>query len=159
MGLRGPPPKPSVIEIAEGFPGKRGVNPREPKPGELGVQEAREACPDHLPEQYRKWWEYYAAILAGIRVLTEADLVMLGKLARGTGERVEQEEQYLKTGPLYKSPKSGHVRLSPMYLIVTALREQESKLLREFGMSPSSRTRVNAAGPANAVDSLEAALA
>ena len=31
MGYRGPTPKPSVIEIAEGRPGKRPINEREPK--------------------------------------------------------------------------------------------------------------------------------
>jgi P27 family predicted phage terminase small subunit len=158
MARPGRAPKPTVIEIAEGFPGKRALNRLEPKPGEMGVQEARDSCPEHLPEQYQKWWAYYAPILASIRVLTEADLVTLEKLARTTGERVEQEEALLKAGPLYKSSKTDYIQVSPIFSIVQKLRTEELKLLREFGMTPSSRTRVNVAGPIDAVDPIEMAM-
>lgn len=162
MGLRGPAPKPSVIEMAEGYPGKRALNRNEPKPSGLTVAEAKKSFPKHMPTQYRKWWRYYAPILASIQVLTEADLISLEKLCRATGERVEQEEQLLKATPLYKSPKSGYIQVSPLFTIVQQLREQELKLLREFGLTPSSRTRVNVADDMVAggrVDDMEELLA
>ena len=62
-------------------------------------------------------------------------------LARTTTERIAQEEQLRKSGPLYKS-KSGYIQVSPLFSVVSTLRERELKLLREFGMTPSSRTRV-----------------
>jgi len=54
---------------------------------------------------------------------------------------VAQEEQLRKSGPLYKA-KSGYIQVSPLFSVVSTLRERELKLLREFGMTPSSRTRV-----------------
>jgi len=33
--------------------------------------------------------------------------------------------------------------LSPLYSVVSGLRDQELKLLREFGMTPASRTNVH----------------
>ena len=41
MGLRGPAPKPSAIERAEGYPGKRKRNTEEPQPAELTVAEVK----------------------------------------------------------------------------------------------------------------------
>ena len=77
-------------------------------------------------------------------MITETDLVAMEALARTTTERVAQEEQLRKSGPLYKT-KSGYIQVSPLFSVVSTLRERELKLLREFGMTPSSRTRVQVA--------------
>ena len=92
MGLRGPAPKPSVFERAEGFPGKRKRNTQEPQPAELTVAEVKRRCPKHLKGDERKWWRYYGALLTPLRVITETDLVAMEALARTTTERVAQEE-------------------------------------------------------------------
>src|SRR5262245_30387371 len=65
-------------------------------------------------------------------------------LAKTTTERISQEEQLRKSGPLYKTT-SGYIQVSPLFSVVSTLRERELKLLREFGMTPSSRTRVQVA--------------
>ena len=144
MGLRGPAPKPSAIERAEGFPGKRKRNTEEPQPTELTVAEVKRRCPKHLKGEERRWWRYYGELLTPLRVITETDLVAMEALARTTTERIAQEEQLRKSGPLYKS-KSGYIQVSPLFSVVSTLRERELKLLREFGMTPSSRTRVQVA--------------
>jgi P27 family predicted phage terminase small subunit len=140
MGLRGRPPKPSVIEIAEGCPGKRRLNLLEPKPAQI-TEEETHAPPEHLSEDAKKWWMYYATILRGLQVLTEADLIALENLAGATADRIANEANLAKTGPLYKT-SWGEVRISPLFNLVAQLKDRELKLLREFGMTPSSRTRV-----------------
>ena len=100
MGLRGPAPKPSAIERAEGYPGKRKRNTEEPQPTELTVAEVKRRCPKHLKGEERKWWRYYGELLTPLRVITETDLVAMEALARTTTERVAQEEQLCKSGPL-----------------------------------------------------------
>lgn len=140
MGLRGRPPKPSVIEIAEGYPGKRKLNRREPQPAHLTREETK-SPPEHLSEGAKKWWLYYAGILRGLQVLTEADLIALENLAGATADRIEHEGRLTESGPLYKT-SSGYVQISPLFSVVDRLKERELKLLREFGMTPSSRTRV-----------------
>ena len=93
MGLRGPAPKPSAIERAEGYPGKRMRNTEEPQPAELTVAEVKRRCPKHLKGEERKWWRYYGELLTPLRVIAETDLVAMEALARTTTERVAQEEQ------------------------------------------------------------------
>ena len=74
MGYRGPTPKPSVIEIAEGCPRKRPVNRREPMPRTVAPK-----CPAHLDELAQKEWRRLVPILRRMRVLTEADGMALAK--------------------------------------------------------------------------------
>jgi P27 family predicted phage terminase small subunit len=134
----GRPPKPTRLEIIQGFPGKRGIrNKREPKPPLVKTDEP----PAHLAEQAQHWWKYYVNMLRSLRVLTEADLMALENLAMATADRIEHETSLAKTGPLYKTG-TGYVMVSPLFSVVNKLKKRELELLREFGMTPSSRTRV-----------------
>jgi len=159
--MYGPTPKPTALEAAEGYPGHRkGKRKREPKPDQLTAAEVKSRCPKELRAKERRWWRYYAEILAPLSVVTEADLVALGKLAKTTAERVKNEDILDKAGPIFlhkKKVKSGVTEdgkpiyeqvtypiVSPVYGVVSAMRKQELELLREFGMTPSSRTRVQA---------------
>jgi P27 family predicted phage terminase small subunit len=129
-----------VIEIAEGYPGKRKLSRREPQPAHI-TQEETKAPPEHLTDRAKKWWIYYAEILRSLKVLTEADLMALENLAGATADRIEYETKLAETGPLYKC-STGYVMVSPLFSIVDRLKNREFQLLREFGMTPSSRTRV-----------------
>lgn len=159
MGLRGPAPKPTALERAEGWPGHRkGKRAGEPKPMELTVAEVKRLCPPALQKDERKWWRYYAETLVPLRLVSEADLVALARLAKVTAERIRYEAVLNKSGPIYFHEKSWGVgkdekgnpvmggsrvpMLSPLYSVVSGLRDQELKLLREFGMTPASRTNV-----------------
>lgn len=140
MGLRGPAPKPSVIEIIQGYPGKRRLNAREPKPREWDESDAGQA-PAAFTAIERHWWGYYSQMLGSMRVLTEADRTALATLATASAEREDNDAQLRKAGTIYHVP-GGAVRISPLFKIGMALRERELKLLREFGLTPSARTRV-----------------
>jgi P27 family predicted phage terminase small subunit len=141
MSLPGRTPKPSRIEAAQGFPGKRKPNPREPKPAELAASDLRRA-PRGMDERERRWWHYYAGILGAMRVLTEADRTALATLATSSAERENNDEQLRKTGPIYKTP-DGYIRVSPLFKCGSIMRQRELKLLQEFGLTPSARTRVS----------------
>ena len=156
MGLRGPAKKPSVIEIAQGSPGHRSPNKREPKPMELTPDDLEDA-PEGYGENERKWWRYYGGILGSMRVLTEADRTALETLATASAEREQNDEQLRKVGPIYQVP-GGAVRISPLFKIGMALRDRELKLLREFGLTPSARTRVQTVGADEGAYDLRAAM-
>jgi P27 family predicted phage terminase small subunit len=79
-------------------------------------------------------------------------------MSRVTAERIRMEAILAKTGPLAKSKKTDTVYISPVWMVVQGLRDRELKLLREFGMTPSSRTRISVTGP-SAADAIEDALA
>lgn len=145
MGLRGPAPKPTAVEIFEGRPGRRPINPLEPRPPEFGPDAAKKACPKHLNAEEKKHWRHYAPILARMRVLTEADLMALEQLCVLSAQWVELMEMRRKSGlraHFAKTP-NGFTIVSPLMTEIRATGDHMFKLLREFGMTPSGRTRIN----------------
>jgi P27 family predicted phage terminase small subunit len=151
MGLRGPAKKPTVIELMEGNPGKRKPNPREPRPAEVEPD-----MPEHLSMAARGHWSRMAGLLRGMRVLTEADGDALGVLAQQMADRDQLQRAIRKTGWLIKNPTTGAVHANPLVATEQRITQQIMVGLREFGMTPSARSRVQTVG--EKFDELEAAL-
>jgi P27 family predicted phage terminase small subunit len=152
MGHRGPPPQPTALKLLRGNPGKRALNKREPKPSiELPH------CPDYLDEGARREWDRLAPILVRMKVLTEADYIALASLCQAYSTMAKAQTQLNKTGILFKTP-SGYIQQSPLIGIVNNCTHKIVTLCREFGLTPSSRTRVYSAvedeGPKTAWDLL-----
>jgi len=141
MGYRGPIPKPTAIEIAEGRPGKRPLNPDEPRPRPVTPR-----CPEHLDERGRKEWRRLTPILHRMKVLTEADGIALGNLCQMYSTMVKAQEKLNKTGILYKSP-SGYIMQSPLLSVVNQCVDTITRLAREFGLTPAARSRIIASAP------------
>ena len=76
-----------------------------------------------------------------MKVLTEADYIALANLCQAYSTLVNAQKQMNKTGILYKS-KSGYIQQSPLLGIIHTQTTIVNNLLREFGLTPSSRTRV-----------------
>ena len=151
MGIRGPVPKPTVVEIMEGKPGHRPVNSREPKPRATVPR-----CPDHLDDRAKKEWKRLVPVLRRMRVLTEADGMALANLSQTWATLVKAQEKLTEMGILYKSP-SGYIMQSPLLPIVNQCVDQITKLSREFGLTPASRSRIQA-GTSDSSDPMEDSL-
>jgi len=136
MGLRGFPPKPTAIKILEGNRGRRPLNKREPQPGDFTSRPAK-----HLDETARREWSRLVPILRRMKVLTEADYIALGNLCQAYSTMIQAQIELNKIGLLYKT-NSGYIQQSPLLSIVQASMDTCTKLLREFGLTPSSRSRV-----------------
>jgi P27 family predicted phage terminase small subunit len=136
MGLRGPAPKPSSLVVLEGNRGRRPINDREPKP-----RAVRPKCPAYLDEAGQKEWKRLIPILMRMRILTEADGIALANLCQASSTMVKAQEQLNKVGILYKT-KSGYIQQSPLLGIVNSQIEIINRLCREFGLTPSSRSRI-----------------
>jgi len=136
MGLRGPAPKPTSLVILEGNRGRRPINDREPKP--LAV---RPKCPTYLDEAGQKEWKRLIPILLRMRILTEADGIALANLCQAYSTMTKAQEQLNKAGILYKT-KSGYIQQSPLLGIVNSQIEIINRLCREFGLTPSARSRI-----------------
>ena len=136
MGLRGPAPKPTSLVILEGNRGRRPINDREPKP--LAV---RPKCPTYLDEAGQKEWKRLIPILLRMRILTEADGMALANLCQAYSTMTKAQEQLNKAGILYKT-KSGYIQQSPLLGIVNSQIEIINRLCREFGLTPSARSRI-----------------
>jgi P27 family predicted phage terminase small subunit len=153
MGYRGPIPKPSWIARAEGNPGHRPLNPKEPQP-----RVTLPRCPEHLDERAKKEWKRLVPVLRRMRVLTEADWMTLANLCQTWSTLVNAQEKLTEMGILYKSP-SGYIMQSPLLAIVNQCVDTITKLSREFGLTPAARSRIIAQpGPESAHDQVMALL-
>jgi P27 family predicted phage terminase small subunit len=140
MGSRGPAPQPTALKVIRGNPGKRALNHREPQP-----RDAAPHCPDYLDEVARKEWRRLLKILRFMRVLTEADYMALASLCQAFSTMSKAQKQLTQTGILFKTP-SGYVQQSPLFSMVNQSAELVTKLCREFGLTPSARSRVTTIG-------------
>jgi P27 family predicted phage terminase small subunit len=152
MGLRGPVPKPTVIEIAEGRPGRRPINKREPQP-----RDRTPKCPDYLDARAKAEWRRLVPILRRMRVLTEADYLTLGNLCTSVSTLVKAQAKLNESGILYRAP-SGYVMQSPLLPVVNSCIDTISRLAREFGLTPAARSRLMTTAAQDGVDPLERAL-
>lgn len=153
MGLRGPAPKPSAIEEMLGRPGKRAANRKEPQPN-LG----RPKMPSYLDKRARKEWKRLCPILERMRVLTEADATALANICSDTSILEQACEGLNKTGLLTKTGKSGMIHQSPLLNIIGTTRDRLNRELQQFGMTASSRSRIQTTPASNPMDEMEAAL-
>jgi P27 family predicted phage terminase small subunit len=156
MGLRGPAPKPTGVRVMEGNMSKRALPANEPLPfpGEPDM-------PSHLTREARKEWKRLVPILLGMRVLTAADGIALANLCQAHALLVEAHKAREKackgggSGLLMKTP-SGYVQQSPLLGIINSQVEIINRICREFGLTPSSRVRLDTSEPAT--DEIEAKL-
>ena len=156
MGLRGPAPKPAGVRILEGNMAKRPLPMNEPLPfpGEPDM-------PGHLDREARREWKRLVPILLAMRVLTTADGIALANLCQAYALLVQAHKAMRQaskgggSGLLMKTP-SGYVQQSPLIGIINGQVEIINRISREFGLTPSSRIRLDATEPA--ADLLEAKL-
>jgi P27 family predicted phage terminase small subunit len=146
LGLRGPAPKPTSLVLLEGNPGRRPINRKEPKPRDKAPK-----CPEHLDERAKQEWKVLVPILKRMRVLSEADGIMLGNLCQAYSLLVKSQTKLNESGPLFKAP-SGYPMANPLIGIINGCLETITKISREFGLTPASRTRIQVAGKDNASD-------
>jgi len=152
LGYRGPAPTPSAIRRLEGNPSRRPLNSHEPQP--------RAKCPKmpkHLDERAQKEWRRLVPMLTQMRVLTEADGIALANLCVDYSILQQAQESLSKTGLLSKTTKTGMIHQSPLLNIISVTTDRVTRGLREFGLTPASRSRIQASD-AGSVDALYAAI-
>ena len=134
-------PKPTALRLIEGNPSRRPFNKNEPKPAPVIPK-----CPRHLNAAAKVEWKKIAKTLHKLGLLTEIDGGQLALYCQAWGRWVEAEEALKKHGTVVESPKTGWQVKSPYLMVANKAMEQMQRALSEFGMSPASRARVQAAG-------------
>jgi len=135
--MKGRKPKPTSIRALEGNPGRRPLNPGEPLlPSELPD------CPDHLDDEARAEWFRTAGVLQEMGLLTRADRSALAAYCVLYSRWVQAEAQVKKHGTIVKSPEKGFPMKSPYLTVADQALEGMRKLMVEFGLTPSSRSRI-----------------
>ena len=148
--MRGRKPKPTLLKTLEGNPGKRPLNDREPVPPD-GIPD----CPDFLTNEARAEWFRTAKVLKEMQLLTLADRAALAAYCTAYGRWVEAEKQVQKYGTIVKSPKQGFPMKSPYLTVADQSMEMMRKFLVEFGLTPSSRSRIKVPAGGHGADEFE----
>jgi P27 family predicted phage terminase small subunit len=146
--MRGRKPTPTALKLVRGNPGGRPLPDNEPTPS-LDIE-----MPDYLSPEAAKHWPLVAAQLKDAGVLTAVDVAALALYCEAFARWRDALAKVTKFGPVVKAP-SGFPVQSPYLAIANKAHEQMTKLLVEFGMTPSSRSRVSKA-PQNEPDAFAA---
>ncbi len=104
------------------------------------------ATPDGLTDAEAVVFVSMATKLAGMRVMNEACVEALVIYCRNWVEAVNAHQKLCDSDLIVKSPK-GYPMLNPYLPIRRKAEERCLKILAEFGMTPSSMTRVNTIPP------------
>ena len=149
--MRGRKPRPTVLKLIEGNPGKRPLNHREPAPPATIPE-----CPEFLNTKARAEWERTSQVLAQMGMLTEADRSALAAYCVAYSRWVEAEGQVARFGTIVKSPEKGFPMKSPYLTVADQALETMRKLMVEFGLTPSSRSRIRVPEGGQAADEFDA---
>lgn len=150
MGQRGPQPKPTLLKLIQGNPGKRPLNMADGVNPEVAIPDP----PRHLNKEARKEWKRVSAELYSLGLISRLDraaltlycqawgqLVMLEEsLNRKVQQRVDANEDPSRA--LYFVTDKGYEGQTVLVQMINTLRSQVSTFLKAFGMDPSSRSRV-----------------
>lgn len=134
--MRGRKPKPTVLKLVQGNPGRRPLNEAEPQP-----PTNMPLAPAHLGEEAKAEWDRLAGVLNEMGVLTEVDRAVLAAYCQAYGRWVEAETKLKETPTLLKTP-GGYVQQSPWLSISNKQVEIMAKLMPELGLTPASRSRL-----------------
>jgi P27 family predicted phage terminase small subunit len=107
--------------------------------------------PKHLDARAQKEWRRLCPMLERLNVLTEADGRALANLCCDVSILEQAQEALTKTGLLAKSNR-GLVHQSPILGIIATTTDRVTKGLREFGLTPASRSRIQTVGDGGAGD-------
>jgi phage terminase small subunit len=164
MGLRGPAPKPTGVRVIEGCRAHRPLPENEPQYAS-GIP----VKPKKISRQAQRVWEELVEEMAPANVLRSVDqralwqlsedeailseaYAGLWKMIRAIENKAKSEGKELPGGPLFAL-----ISMTSGRLAMNAIRDLGARVLierREFGLTPSSRTRISAPGDGS-MDSLE----
>ncbi len=148
--MGGRKPTPTKLKVLNGNPGRRPLNDREPI-APTGIPE----CPDWLDEEAKAEWQRIVPELQLMGMLSRADRPALAAYCTAWSRWKNAEEQVRKFGAIVKSPEKGFPMKSPYLSIAEQSLETMRKLMVEFGLTPSSRSRIRIGPDASNQDALD----
>lgn len=145
---KGRKPLPRYLKVLRGNPGKRPLNDAEPQP-----QPGIPTCPAHVQGIARTEWNRCVKELGALNAITRLDRGKLAAMCVSYGRWVEAEDALKAAGgPIIPAPKTGALTYNPWLSVAHKAMEAYSKLAADFGMDPSSRTRISTLKPRNDED-------
>ena len=119
------------------------VDPQDAKPGQLTTVPANVPAPKSLTKVERAYWNKFAPLLAGARILTPADEQTLAHYCRACAW-VDASSARLRTA--WKKRKIDMRRIRMLDAQARGWMERSLKLASELGLTAISRSRVGWSG-------------
>ena len=146
MGKRGPSPQPTRLRVLRGNPGKRPINHNEPRPAATPTVPE----PPEWLESYAKGkWREAAPPLHRMGLLSEVDLSFFAAYCQSYARWRAAEEWISENGgTIVLRDKDGNARSvvrAPQAITAQAALADMNRFGSQFGLSPSSRTNIQAA--------------
>ena len=146
--MKGRKPKPQAAKDLAGNPGRRKAGKAVAPPVEVPD------CPPHLKGEARAEWKRISTELLQMGVIARIDRSALAMYCMAWSRWVAAEAVLENEGPVLTGAQGGTYQ-NPQLSVANGAMEQMRKILVEFGMTPSSRSRVHARGAEKEVDPLE----
>ena len=135
--VRGKKPKPAATRQAEGNRARRPI--RVGPDTAAGLPDA----PAHLIDEALAEWHRMVPVLDGMGLLGKENRATLAIYCANWARMVEAEAHVSEHGSVVPAPRTGVPMHNPYLSIANKAAELVSKMAAEFGMTPSSRTRVS----------------
>lgn len=143
--MKGRKPTPTHLKVVAGNPGRRPLNDAEPV-----AQKSRPSCPSHASDKARETWGYVCSILDQMGLLSDVDALAIEMLCEAYADYLAAVQALKEFGSDYYQTvnQSGGVmhRAHPAVAVKQDADRRIRGWLAEFGMTPSSRSRVRAEG-------------
>lgn len=139
--MTGRPAKPTVLKKLQGTD-RPDRTRNEPKP-----RAKRPNCPSELQGVARKEWNRISKLLAEVGLLTQVDRTALAGYCVAYSQWVAANEALAlpadKGGGMVVYSPNGYPSISPNWTASQQASKQMLSYLREFGMTPASRSRLS----------------
>jgi len=139
MTIRGRKPRPLALHIINGNPSK--LNIEKKLANEIKPKPIAPKCPKWLNEEAKKEWNRVAPELKRLGLLTVLDRAALEMYCVCYSRFLDAEQKIKETGLIVKD-RRGSVKKNPYVTIASSYSKLLISICVEFGMTPSSRGRM-----------------
>ena len=146
--MKGRKPTPRNLRLLRGNPGNHHINENEPQP-DIVIPEP----PEHLGDIAKAEWNRLSEELYRLGLISELDRSALAAYCQVYARWVEAEDTLKRMstpqnpGGLLLKTSNGNIIQNPLVGASNKALQMMHKFLTEFGMTPSSRSRVSATPP------------
>lgn len=134
--MAGRKPKPTALKELEGNPGKRKLNKSEAKPSK-----AMPECPSWLLPEAKKEWMRLSENLNNLGLLSKVDRAAFAAYCQSYARWKEAHEHIDEEGSTFVT-NTGYQQQSPWVGIANTNQKLMMQAASEFGLTPSSRSRI-----------------
>lgn len=138
---KGRKPKPTKLKVVQGNPGRRPLNKKE-----ADVKSDTLKCPSWIKGEGRLEWKRMTEELAELGLLGSIDHAHLEMYCSSYGRMVEIEKKLSSLGDVtqkvLQKTINNNVIMNVLYCSLNKEKLLIHKLATEFGMTPSSRSRI-----------------